>query len=320
MGEKPAFAALQVGDEIPPFRRTTDLAHWNRYAAVNYEFIPLHMDAEAARAVGQKDVFGMGNLRISYLHNGLYDWLGGAGDIVDFQCEFRGLNFKGDALSSRATITGKDERSDRKLLSFDLAVENQDGKNTAPGKATVLFFDSGKATVMPDPSNGTPVEKPEVGKYLDQATIDRIGETGAPATSLPVGENDIRRWAIATYYPKKPPASFYFEEEAAKGPWGALVAPREFNPFAWMPDLNLGVTWLRGIGVEPGERVLNGGQRSRYFQPIRPGDRITSVARFANAYERDGRLGTMLFLVSEFRWTNQKGELVRIGESSMIYY
>ena len=113
MSGKPIFDELRVGDTIPPFRRTTDLAHWNRYAAANYEFVPLHMDAEAARAVGQKDVFGMGNLRISYLHNALYDWLEGAGDIVDFQCEFRGLNFKGDALCSVATISGKEERGGR---------------------------------------------------------------------------------------------------------------------------------------------------------------------------------------------------------------
>ena len=34
----------------------------------------------------------MGNLRIAYLHNLLADWLGDDGDIVDFRCEFRGLN------------------------------------------------------------------------------------------------------------------------------------------------------------------------------------------------------------------------------------
>ncbi len=314
------FTELRVGDEIPAFERTTDLAHWNRYAAANYEFIPLHMDPEAARAVGQKDVFGMGNLRISYLHNALYDWLGGRGDIVDFECEFRGLNFKGDALRSYATVTGKDDRGGHELVHFALAVENQDGKNTAPGTATVLFFDTDKGVVLPERKARARKETPRVGTYLDQATIDRIGETAAPATSLPVGENDIRRWAIATYYPDNPPASFYPREEAGKGPWGSLVAPREFNPFAWMPDLNLGVTWLRGMGVRPGQRALNGAQRNQYFEPIRPGDRITTVARFANAYEKEGRLGTMLLLVSEFRWTNQRDELVRIGSSTTIYY
>ena len=34
---KPSARGLSVGDEIPPFARTTGFAHWNRYAAVNDE-------------------------------------------------------------------------------------------------------------------------------------------------------------------------------------------------------------------------------------------------------------------------------------------
>ena len=64
---------------VPPFVRTTGLANWNRFAAVNDEFIDIHMDDEAARAVGMPGVFGMGNLRVSYLHNLLAGWLGDAG-------------------------------------------------------------------------------------------------------------------------------------------------------------------------------------------------------------------------------------------------
>ena len=40
---------LGVGDEIPTFTRKTGLDIWNRYAAVNDEFIPIHMDDEAGR-------------------------------------------------------------------------------------------------------------------------------------------------------------------------------------------------------------------------------------------------------------------------------
>ena len=56
-----------IGDVLPVFERTTDFPEWNRYAAVNDEFIDVHMSADAARAAGQPDVFGMGNLRVGYL-------------------------------------------------------------------------------------------------------------------------------------------------------------------------------------------------------------------------------------------------------------
>lgn len=67
---------------VPPFVRTTGLASWNRYAAVNDEFIDIHMDRDAAKAAGLPDVIGMGNLRIAYLHNLLHGWLNGYGELV----------------------------------------------------------------------------------------------------------------------------------------------------------------------------------------------------------------------------------------------
>jgi hypothetical protein len=39
-----------------------------------------------------------------------------------------------------------------------------------------------------------------------------------------------------------------------------------------------------------------------------------------SAYEREGKLGTMLFLITHTRWSNQRGELVRLGQMITIYY
>ena len=64
---------VTVGAELPVFVRTTGFHNWNRYAAVNDEFVPIHMDDEAGRASGQAGAFGMGNLRWSYLLNALRD-------------------------------------------------------------------------------------------------------------------------------------------------------------------------------------------------------------------------------------------------------
>src|SRR5579862_264289 len=64
-----------VGEELPTFQRTTDAENWNRFAAVNYEFVP-HLDDEGGRKAGYPSAFGMGNLQWSYLHNLLRNWLG----------------------------------------------------------------------------------------------------------------------------------------------------------------------------------------------------------------------------------------------------
>src|SRR4051794_26452175 len=96
--------AVEVGQEIPPFVRTTGFGNWNRFAAVNDEFIPIHMDDAEAAKIGQKAAFGMGNLRVAYLHDALEAGLGGEGTIVEVGVQFRGLNFKDDTLTAGGSV------------------------------------------------------------------------------------------------------------------------------------------------------------------------------------------------------------------------
>jgi len=317
----PEFASLEVGSELPVFERTTGFAHWNRYAAVNDEFIDVHMDREAARAAGQPDVFGMGNLRIAYLHCALAEWLGARGDIAEFSIQFRALNLLGDRLRTRARVAAKEIRDGLEQLDVELGVVNQKGEETAPGSARLVLFPDGKAR-MPEPPPPAAIPSDRVpGVHLDPETISWLGRTLEPDVALPVGANDIRRWAAAVWYPELAPDPYWDEAAAVRGPWGGLVAPRDFNVFAWTrctpPDT---YPWMRGMGTEPGRRGLNGGQRNRYFAPIRPGDVITQHVTLIDAFEKRGKLGAMLFLIDESRWTNQRGELVRIGQRTSIYH
>lgn len=305
---------------IPTYVRTTGLANWNRYAAVNDEFIDIHMDDEAAKAVGMPGVFGMGNLRIAYLHNLLADWLGDDGDIVDFRCEFRGLNMKGDVLTCAATPTSDGEVDGLRTTTLELSVKNQDDIETCPGSATVVHFTDGKAAMPNEPEPRQPSGEAAPGTFLTQETIDKIGRALPPVAAPAVGANDIARWAIATYWPEPPPARYLDPGAAAHGPWGGIVAARDFDPFAWMPNRPWAGDWLWGMGTEPGRRLLNGGQHNRYLDPIRPGDVISVTRRFVDVVERETKRGPMVFFQSEFRWENQDGALVRLGEQTTIYY
>ncbi|MBW2268509.1 MAG: MaoC family dehydratase N-terminal domain-containing protein [Deltaproteobacteria bacterium] len=321
MGQTQTPRAIGVGDALPAFERTTSFGHWNRYAAVNDEFIDVHMDSGAAQAAGQPDVFGMGNLRIAYVHNVLHDWLNGEGDLAEFSCQFRQLNFLNDRLRTQCVVTKNEERNGIRLVSLDVDVLNQKDECTMPGDATLLLFANGKASSLSEPPATELPSDRTPGVHLDAETLAWLGRPLERDVALPVGANDIRRWAMATYYPEEPPAEFLEERTAAGRPWGELVAPRDFNPFAWTnctpPDT---YPWMRGMGTEPGRRGLNGGQRNRYFAPIRVGDVITSVVTLVDAYEKEGRKGPMMFLVDEARWTNQRDELVRLGQRTTIYY
>ena len=134
------FEDVEVGTEIPGFTRRTDLMNWNRYAAVNDEFIPIHMDDEAGR-MGQNEqgAFGMGNIRTSYIHNMLRDWAGDEADIREVNIQFRAINQKNDVLTTTGTVTEKTVEGDDHVVRIETNVLNQEGAGTAPGYALVVL-------------------------------------------------------------------------------------------------------------------------------------------------------------------------------------
>jgi len=127
---------LSVGDEIPPFERVTGFANWNRYAAVNDEFVPIHMDDGAGRKAGYPTAIGMGNLQWAFLHNVLREWMGDDGRIEEIACQFRAPNTKDQTVTARGRIEAIRLDGDRVLVDLTVWTE-MDGTDLAPGTATV---------------------------------------------------------------------------------------------------------------------------------------------------------------------------------------
>ncbi|MBM3946057.1 MAG: MaoC family dehydratase [SAR202 cluster bacterium] len=136
-----------------------------------------------------------------------------------------------------------------------------------------------------------------------------VGMESAAASYL-VEKGHIRRFAEAIGDPNP-----LFSDGAAarKGPYGGIIAPPTFlrncspGPFS------------QPIRV-PLARNLDGGSDWEYLEPIRPGDTITAVQRFAAVTTRQSRLGTMIIMSRETRYTNQFGKLVAIQRSHGMSY
>src|SRR5690349_19169589 len=133
--------AIAVGMQLPPFVRTTGFHNWNRYAAVNDEFVPIHMDDDAGRAQGFPGAFGMGNLMWSYLHNVVRDWMGDNGRIVKMSCSFRSPNLRGMTVEARGTVTAMRHENDELLIDLELSLVDHDNSDTVlvPATATVAL-------------------------------------------------------------------------------------------------------------------------------------------------------------------------------------
>jgi hypothetical protein len=167
--------------------------------------------------------------------------------------------------------------------------------------------------------------------HISPAMAAAVGRQLSRQVSFPVAASDIRRWALAVAYPDPPPPLFWDEAYAATTVHGGIVAPEEFNPFAWMvaepagparaPQADPGLT-ERSLGLEPPAVTfqLNGGLEVDYGVRIRPGDVITSVSTLGGYRERPGRLGLMLFTDLVTTWTNQHDQLVRRSRATVIRY
>jgi len=132
---------VTVGTELPALVRTTGFDNWNRYAAVNDEFVPIHMDDDAGRAQGFPGAFGMGNLMWSYLHNLVRDWMGDDGRIVRMGCSFRSPNLRGMTVEARGTVTAVHDEDGERVVELELSVVDHDDHDTVlvPATATVAL-------------------------------------------------------------------------------------------------------------------------------------------------------------------------------------
>lgn len=103
------------------------------------------------------------------------------------------------------------------------------------------------------------------------------------------------------------------EEYASKTIYGGIIAPPTF-PIA--------------IGQDSGEsldlkldqrRMLHGEQEFIYNRPIRPGDTLYCQMKVSDVYEREGKKGTMQFVVLDTEMKDESGKLVVISRTNIIY-
>ena len=130
-----------------------------------------------------------------------------------------------------------------------------------------------------------------------------------------VSAKDIRRFAV-TIGDKNP--LWRDEAAAAKGPNGGIVAPPFFFTTLALEEEELDDLEASGLGKKMGLRMevpvpgfpgaVAGGRKIIFGVPIRAGDVISVQEEVVEIYEKQGRRGPMVFVASEWTYTNQRGE------------
>ena len=143
----------------------------------------------------------------------------------------------------------------------------------------------------------------------DEMRKQAIGLESPPATT------EIEKGAIIKFAQAIGDENPIFndEAEARSSKYGGLIAPP---------------TFLRSVASSrvqlpfelPVNRALDGGSEWHYFEPVRPGDRITSVSRLEDIVERTGRLGVMIITTTVTTYTNQLDQVVATQTTNGIRY
>jgi hypothetical protein len=148
---------------------------------------------------------------------------------------------------------------------------------------------------------------PEQLDRLVERLRARIGITGPTATRR-IEAGALAKFARATGQTE----SRYLDP---RQPEGAMVAPPTY--------LSVFCNDTMGEGLIthdlPFDMFLHTDDAVEMHAPIRAGDDITAVARYADVYLKQGRNGPMLFQIAEMRLTNQHGAevaTVRVGSVS----
>ena len=108
----------------------------------------------------------------------------------------------------------------------------------------------------------------------------------------------------------------HFDEDYARTTrYGGIVAPPLFCQMFMFEDLPPGALPADGSPVEldvpvPAHRTVGGASSYEIFQRVRAGDRITARSTLRDVYTKEGRSGTLYFILVETEFSNQKNELV----------
>lgn len=138
----------------------------------------------------------------------------------------------------------------------------------------------------------------------------RIGVEGPPLV-YDIERGMIKRFARAVGDPNP---LWQDKDYADRSGYGGIIAPPNFI-------LTLGFDRvLEAFISDASLTVLHGSTELECHQAVRPGDVITVTAKIANVRERQGKVGTTVFITFEIVYKNQRQEIVADCRQMAIIY
>jgi acyl dehydratase len=126
------------GEQIPPLEKHVTQAQIDAYADASGDHNPIHVNPEAARAVGLPGTIAHGMLSMGFLGQLLTNWITtqpSGGWTRRLRVRFQGMVFPEDTLTCRGAFTAHEDNRRR----LDVWIDNQRGERVITGDAEVVL-------------------------------------------------------------------------------------------------------------------------------------------------------------------------------------
>ncbi len=145
MAEQLYYEDTAVGSEITPLVKQSTTRQLVMWAGASGDYYQIHYDKDFAQSRGLPGVIVHGQLVYSFLGQLLTDWMGKLGTLRKLTCNYRGMNFPGEALICKGKVSKKYVEDGEHYVECNIWAENMKGEKTVSGRAIIIM-----------PSRGSP--------------------------------------------------------------------------------------------------------------------------------------------------------------------
>ncbi len=139
MTEQLYYEDIAVGSEITPLVKKPTTRQLVMWAGVSGDYYQVHYDKDFAQRQGLPGVIVHGQLVFCFLSQLLTDWIGELGTLRKLTCNYRGINFPGEALTCKGKVNQKYVEDGERYVVCSVWAENSQGEKTVTGKATIIM-------------------------------------------------------------------------------------------------------------------------------------------------------------------------------------
>lgn len=145
MAEQLYYEDIAVDSEITPLVKQPTTRQLVMWAGASGDYYQIHYDKDFAQSQGLPGVIVHGQLVCCFLGQLLTDWMGEMGTLRKLNCNYKGMNFPGEALICKGKVNKKYAENGEHYIECSIWAENERGEKTVSGRAIIIM-----------PSRGSP--------------------------------------------------------------------------------------------------------------------------------------------------------------------